>query len=59
MRQYNHFNIIERESIFEMLAKGDTIRSIAKYLERSPSSVSREIKRNIKEDYYSPGWATL
>ena len=57
MRQYNHFNIIERESIFEMLAKGDTIRSIAKYLERSPSSVSREIKRNIKEDYYSPSTA--
>lgn len=57
MRQYKHFNINDRETIFKMLATGDSIRSIAKYLKRSPSSVSRELKRNSINDYYSPSKA--
>lgn len=57
MRQYNHFNINERETIFEMLAKGNSIRSIAKDLNRSPSSISRELKRNSLNNRYSPSQA--
>ena len=43
---YSHFTIEERASIKHLLEKGISIRQIAKDLNRSPSSVSREIKRN-------------
>ena len=43
---YSHFTIEERISIKHLLAKGVTIRQIASDIGRSPSSVSREIKRN-------------
>ena len=43
---YSHFSIEERISIKHLLAKGVSIRQIASELNRSPSSVSREIKRN-------------
>ena len=43
---YSHFTIEERISIKHLLAKGVSIRQIAKELGRSPSSVSREIIRN-------------
>ena len=43
---YSHFTIEERTSIKHLLEKGASIRNIAKDLDRSPSSVSREIKRN-------------
>lgn len=46
---YSHFTIEERISIKHPLAKGVSIRQIAKEINRSPSSVSREIKRNIGE----------
>ena len=45
--QYNHFSIEERETIQYMLWDKKSVRSIAKTLSRSPSSVSREINRNI------------
>ena len=44
--QYKHFTIEERELIQERLWHKETIRAIARKLNRSPSSVSREIKRN-------------
>ncbi len=44
--QYKHLTIEERETIQLMLWKKKSVRSIAKKLNRSPSSVSREIKRN-------------
>jgi IS30 family transposase len=44
--KYQHFSIEERERIQEMLWQKASIRSIAKALSRSPSSVSREIQRN-------------
>lgn len=44
--KYQHFLIEEREKIQEMLWQKSSIRSIAKALGRSPSSVSREIQRN-------------
>ena len=46
---YSHFTIEERISIKHLLAKGVSIRQIAKELNRSPSSISREIKRNSHE----------
>lgn len=43
---YKHFFVEEREKIQEMLWEKQSIRTIALELERSPSSVSREIARN-------------
>ena len=43
---YSHFTIEERINIKHLLAKGVSIRQIASELGRSPSSVSREIRRN-------------
>ena len=45
--KYQHFSINERELIQYGLWDKKSIRSIAKELNRSPSSVSREINRNI------------
>ncbi len=45
--KYQHFSINERELIQYGLWDKKSIRSIAKSLNRSPSSVSREINRNI------------
>lgn len=44
--KYSHFSIEEREKIQEMLWQKTSIRTIARVLGRSPSSVSREIQRN-------------
>lgn len=44
--QYNHLSIEEREKIQELLWQKKSVRHIAKELGRSPSSVSREIKKN-------------
>jgi|SRR3989339_859269 len=45
--KYLHFSIEEREKIQELLWQKASIRAIAKVLGRHPSSVTREIKRNI------------
>lgn len=44
--KYKHFTVLEREKIQEMLWRKRSLRAIAKELNRSPSSVSREITRN-------------
>ncbi len=44
---FKHFSIEEREKIQELLWRKVSVRSIAEALGRSPSSVCREIKRNI------------
>ena len=54
---YKHFTVEERERIQEMLWQKASIRSIAGALNRSPSSVSREISRNkdaLGRRYYMP-----
>ena len=43
---YNHININEHSCIYQFLTLGMSIRGIAKALHRSPSTISREIKRN-------------
>lgn len=57
MNQYHHFTIEEREMLLELLAKDYSLRLIAKELKRSPSTISREIKRNVSKGYYSPSAA--
>ncbi|MBI3627455.1 MAG: IS30 family transposase [Candidatus Sungbacteria bacterium] len=44
---YQHFSIEERENIQYGLWEKQSVRAIAYWLGRSPSSVSREINRNI------------
>ncbi len=43
---YAHFTLSERKYLQELLAEGLSLRRIAAILERSPSSVSREVRRN-------------
>lgn len=45
--KYKHLSINEREKIQSMLWEKRSIRDIAKELDRSPSSISREINKNI------------
>lgn len=53
---YQHFSIVEREKLQDGLWAKRSIRSIAKELGRSPSSISREIRRNLppKRHQYTP-----
>ena len=43
---YNHLTIEERSCIYQFLNLGMSIRKIAQALKMSPSTISREIKRN-------------
>ena len=45
-RSLNSLTIRERETITRGLASGDSIRAIARQLERSPSTVCREVNNN-------------
>lgn len=57
MSHYQHLSIKERESIWEYRIKGKSIREIAKQLGRSPSTVSRELRRNQGKQGYRPSTA--
>ena len=48
-RYYRHLCRAERDEIFLLLKAGRSRREIAKRLGRSPSTISREIRRNISE----------
>lgn len=50
MGHYTHYATEERELSRVMLAQGFGLRAIAHKLNRSPSTVIREIKRNQKAD---------
>lgn len=58
MQPYTHFTVSERENLRVLLEKGTSLRSIAQQLGRSPSSVSREIKRNGTQKGYNAWWST-
>jgi len=45
-KQYKQLNIEERETIQEGLWSGQSIRQVAESIGRSPTTISREIKRN-------------
>ena len=60
MLSYTHFTRIERIKLEELKKKGKSIREIARELGRSPSSVSRELRRNQnKNDGYHHWRATI
>lgn len=61
MKSYTHFTLSERESLSEKLKEGKSYRQIAKEMGRSPSTISREVKRNYskKKDRYHPWRATV
>ena len=50
MCHYTHFTTEERELSRVLKAQGFNVRAIARTLNRSPSSVSREFRRNSKAD---------
>lgn len=55
---FKHLNLIEREKLYGMLQRGFSHREISKTLNRSQSSISREIKKNTKYDkQYLPFYA--
>ena len=49
---YTHFTLEERKYLQQLLSEGLSLRKIAAILERSPSTISREIKRNCAK--YKP-----
>ena len=51
---YVHFTLDERKYLLLLLKEGHSIRKIADILGRSPSSVSRELKRNSSKKGYHP-----
>ena len=52
MKQYSHLSSQERQKIEAWIIAKKTIRWIAQQLQRSPSTISREIKRNkVKKEY--------
>jgi IS30 family transposase len=53
MKKYNHLSFEERFVIERLFSTGLLIRSIAKFLGRSPNTVSSEIKRNKVNGEYS------
>ncbi len=52
MKTYKHLSEGERETIAFLKAQGKSIRIIAFYLSRPPSTVSRELKRNSEPIRY-------
>ena len=51
--RYRQLQPEERVTLASLLQQGHSLRSIAKVLERSPSSVSREVARNRSAEGYA------
>ena len=49
MSSYSHLQPVERDRIAEFKASGLGVRAIARAIRRSPSTVSRELKRNATD----------
>ncbi len=56
-KRYRHFSIEERCEIARGRQAGQSIRQIAAALDRSPSSVARELARNTGAQDYAPSYA--
>lgn len=54
MLSYTHLTLNERKYLQELLDQGYTVRGAADVLERSPSTISREIKRNKSKYPHKP-----
>jgi IS30 family transposase len=59
-QDYRHFSLEERCEIARLQAEGRSIRQIAAALDRSPSSIARELKRNTVsgKNGYKPAQAS-
>ncbi len=57
LKPYKHLNRRERDRIAVLHARGISLRAIATELDRSPGTVSREIRRNRSDVEYLPGEA--
>ena len=51
---YQHLTLEERYCLAEFREKGLSIRAIARMLKRSPSTISRELRRNRGKRGYHP-----
>jgi IS30 family transposase len=51
-RRPDSLGVLEREEISRGLARGDSLRTIAARLDRSPSTISREVNRNGGREAY-------
>lgn len=49
MKSYTHFTLTERNCLQQFLSEGKSYREIAKILGRSPSTISREVRRNYSQ----------
>ena len=49
---YQHLTLEERYCLAEFREKGLSIRAIARILKRSPSTISRELRRNQEKSGY-------
>jgi len=56
-QSYDHLSLEDRCTIAKLQAEGRSIRQIAAALDRSPSSITRELKRNGTKTTYRPGYA--
>jgi IS30 family transposase len=56
-QDYRHLSLEERCEIARLQAEGRSIRQIAAAVDRAPSSISRELKRNRGSTDYKPGMA--
>lgn len=53
-KKHKKLSIKEREQIFRLATKGEKVREIARFLSRSPSTISEELRRNgMSKDTYS------
>ena len=62
---YTHFTLEERKYLQQLLSEGHSFRKIAEIMDRSPSTISREIRRNkaqkkphrkVNNDYWYSAW---
>jgi len=54
MMSYRHIDLDERYVIHKTITSGKSLRACASLLGRSPSSISRELKRNTEKYWYRP-----
>jgi IS30 family transposase len=50
--KYRRLSIEEREQILAGMEREDSVRAIAELIDRDPSTVSREINKNLKHQHY-------
>jgi len=54
---YHHLSLAERERLYALKEQGKSVRAIAKELHRSQSSLTRELRRNIR--YGNEYWGNV